>query len=70
VSYARLFVGWRLALREVGVSQVLYLVLFSVSFFWSGFTGLAITLGAILTLFVIMQITGKLDWDRTLAVRG
>jgi hypothetical protein len=67
VSYARLFVGWRLALREVGVAQVLYLVLFSVSFFFSGFTGLAITVGAIVTLFVIMQLTGKLDWEKVLA---
>ncbi|BDG03616.1 inner membrane CreD family protein [Anaeromyxobacter oryzae] len=66
VSYARLFVGWRLALGEVGVAQLLYLVLFSVSFFWSGFTGLAITVGAILTLFVIMQLTGRLEWGKVL----
>jgi hypothetical protein len=67
VSYARLFMGWRTALAQIGVSQLLYLVLFSVSFFWQGFTGLAITVGAILTLFVIMQITGKLDWERVLS---
>ncbi len=66
VSYARLFLGWRVALREVGVAQLLYLVLFSVSFFWSGFTGLAITVGAILTLFVIMQLTGRLEWEHVL----
>ncbi len=65
VSYARLFVGWRFALREVGISQVLYLVLFSYSFFWDGFTGLAITLGAIGTLFVMMQVTGRLDWGKS-----
>lgn len=59
VSYARLFVGWRFALREIGVSQLLYLVLFSFTFFWTGFTGLSITVGAILTLFVLMQITGR-----------
>ncbi len=72
VSYARLFMGWRAAALQVGVAQLLYLVLFSFSFFWQGFTGLAITVGAILTLFVIMQITGKLDWDRVLpgAPRG
>ncbi len=62
VSYARLFVGWRFALLEMGVSQVLYLVLFSYTFFLQGFTGLAITIGAIITLFVMMQITGQLDW--------
>jgi len=64
VSYARLFVGWRFALVEMGISQFLYLVLFSFSFFWTGFTGLAVTIGAILTLFLIMQITGRLDWSR------
>jgi len=37
-------------------------VLFSLTFFWQGFTGLAVTVGAILTLFVIMQLTGKVDW--------
>ncbi len=37
-------------------------MLFSFTFFWAGFTGLAITIGAILTLFVMMQITGRLDW--------
>lgn len=64
VSYARLFTGWRFALRELGVSQLIYLVLFSFSFFWTGFTGLAITVGAILTLFVMMQITGATRWNR------
>jgi hypothetical protein len=67
VTYARLFIGWRTALVQVGISQVVYLVLFSFTFFWKGFTGLAITVGAIATLFVIMQITGRLEWGRTLA---
>jgi len=62
VSYARLFVGWRFALREMALSQLIYLVLFSFTFFWTGFTGLAITIGAILTLFVVMQITGRVAW--------
>ncbi len=67
VSYARLFMGWRAALQQVAAAQLLYLVLFSFSFFWQGFTGLAITVGAILTLFVIMQLTGRLDWERVLS---
>jgi hypothetical protein len=65
VTYARLFVGWRFALREMGIAQLLYLVLFSVSFFWQGFTGLAITVGAVLTLAVMMQVTG-LAWREKL----
>jgi hypothetical protein len=66
VSYARLFVGWRLALLQLGISQLVYLVIFSFTFFWQGFTGLAITAGAIATLFVVMQLTGRLDWDEVL----
>ncbi len=62
VSYARLFVGWRFALREMGIAQLLYLVLFSYTFFWDGFTGLAITIGAICTLFFVMQVTGRTNW--------
>lgn len=62
VSYARLFVGWTFAVREIGIAQLLYLVLFSYTFFWDGFTGLAITIGAIATLFFVMQTTGRADW--------
>ncbi len=64
VSYARLFTGWEFALRQMGLAQLLYLVLFSYTFFWQGFTGLAITIGAILTLFVMMQYTGRTDWSQ------
>jgi inner membrane protein CreD len=63
-TYARLFTGWRFALRVMGGAQLVYLVLFSYTFFWDGFTGLAITIGAIVTLFVMMQYTGKVDWDQ------
>jgi len=61
-SYTRLFTGWRFTLLKVALPQALYLVLFSFTFFWQGFTGLAITVGAIFTLFVMMQITGRVDW--------
>jgi hypothetical protein len=67
VSYARLFVGLRTAVVQFGLAQLVYLVLFSFTFFWEGFTGLAITIGAIGTLFVIMQITGRLDWETVFA---
>lgn len=62
-TYSRLFLGWRFALTRVLPVQFIYLVLFSASFFWHGFTGLAIAIGAILTLFVVMQLTGRLDWN-------
>jgi hypothetical protein len=63
LTYARLFIGWRLALALLGLPQLIYLVLFSYTFFWEGYTGLAIAIGAVLTLFVIMQITGRVRWD-------
>jgi hypothetical protein len=39
-----------------------YLVAFSYAFFFEGFTGLAVTIGAILTLFVLMQMTARVRW--------
>lgn len=63
VSYMRLVVGSRFAFLEVGIFQFIYLVLFSYTFFFKGFTGLAITILCIATLFVVMQFTGKVDWE-------
>ncbi len=64
VSYLRLVVGLQFAVREAGIAQFIYLVLFSYAFFFKGFTGLAVTIGAIVTLFVVMQITGRLNWSQ------
>jgi hypothetical protein len=66
VSYGRLFLGLRTAFLRLGLPQLVFLVLFSWTFFWKGFTGLAITVGAIATLFVVMQMTGRKDWDQLL----
>jgi len=30
---------------------------------WRGHTGLTVTIGAIATLFVLMQATGKVNWS-------
>lgn len=62
VSYLRLVVGLRFAALEAGLAQFIYLVLFSYAFFYEGFTGLAVTIGAVLTLFVTMQVTGRIRW--------
>ncbi len=53
--------GWRFALWA-GLAQFLFLVLFSYAFFFEGYTGLVITIGAIITLAVMMQITAHVDW--------
>ncbi len=39
------------------------LALFSYAFLFKGFTGLAVTLGSILTLFAVMQMTGRIRWS-------
>jgi hypothetical protein len=69
-SYMRLVVGWRFALVEVGLSQLVFLVLFSCAFFFEGYTGLATAVLGILTLFVAMQLTASVDWDRVFQDRA
>ncbi len=69
VSYLRLVVGIGFASREAALAQIVYLVLFSYAFFLKGFTGLAITIGSILTLFVVMQITGRVRWAERFGVK-
>jgi inner membrane protein involved in colicin E2 resistance len=67
ISYLRLVAGLRFAALEAGTAQLIYLVLFSYAFFWKGFTGLAITVIAIITLFVVMQATGRIRWSERFA---
>ena len=67
VSYMRLVVGVRFALLETGLSQFVFLVLFSYSFFFQGYTGLTITGLCIVTLFIVMQTTGRTNWHRVFA---
>jgi len=69
VSYLRLVVGIRFAAVEAGIAQLIYLVLFSYAFFLKGFTGLAVTIGSILTLFVVMQLTGRMRWAERFAAQ-
>jgi len=69
VSYLRLVAGLRFAAVEAGLAQLLYLVFFSYAFFFDGFTGLAVTICAILTLFAAMQLTGRIRWAEKFAGR-
>ncbi len=69
LSYLRLVAGMRAALLEAGLAQFVYLVLFSYAFLFEGFTGLAITIGAILTLFIAMQTTARIQWAEKFAMR-
>ena len=63
VGYLLVVVGRNRALVEIAISQFVFLVLFSYSFFFTGFTGLAITIGAVLTLAYFMAKTAKVDWE-------
>jgi Inner membrane protein CreD len=67
VSYLRVVAGVRTALVQAGVAQLVFLVLFSYAFFFEGYTGLTVTVGAVLTLFVLMQLTARVDWNAVFA---
>lgn len=70
VSYLRVAVGRQFAFVEAAMAQGLYLVLFSYAFFFKGLTGLAVTIGAIVTLFVLMQMTARVRWSEVFAKKG
>jgi len=67
ISYLRLVTGMRFAAIEAGISQIIYLVGFSYAHFYKGYTGLLVTIGCILTLFAIMQLTGRINWQEKFA---
>jgi Inner membrane protein CreD len=64
VSYLRLVISARFAFIEAALAQLVYLVGFSLAHFWKGFTGLTVTALAIATLFLVMQITGRIRWSQ------
>lgn len=67
VGYLRMIGGMRFACLEAGAAQLLYLVLFSYAFFFDGYTGLTVTVGAIVTLAVLMGATAQIDWSQVFA---
>ena len=66
-SYLRIVAGGRFALLHAGAAQLVFLVLFSYAFFFEGYTGLTVTVGAVVTLFVLMQATARVRWEEVLA---
>jgi hypothetical protein len=69
ISYLRIVAGLRFAAVEAGLAQFFYLILFSLALFNEGFSGLAITIGSIITLFVTMQLTARVNWSERFARR-
>ncbi|MFH0899915.1 MAG: hypothetical protein V2A73_04725, partial [Pseudomonadota bacterium] len=66
VTYLRLVVSPRFAFVEAASAQLVYLIGFSLAYFWEGYTGLTVTVLSIITLFVLMQLTGRLNWNEVL----
>jgi len=67
ISYMRRVTTPRFALVETGITQFIYLVLFSCTFFLEGYTGLAVTVLSVITLFLAMQLTSHVDWSTLMA---
>jgi len=53
-----------LALAYATFPQLMFLILFSYAFFYPGYTGLMITVGAVITLAVLMVATARVDWAK------
>jgi hypothetical protein len=66
-TYLRAIAGARPIASGAAAAQVVFLVLFSYAFFLEGFTGLTITIAAIVTLFLLMQATARVSWDDVFA---
>ena len=62
-SYLRAIGGLRARVGQAVAAQAIYLIAFSYAFFFQGFTGLAVTIGAVITLFVLMQMTARVRWN-------
>ena len=69
VTYLRLVTGARFALLYAGTAQLVFLIGFSYAFFFKGFAGLTVTIGAIVTLFVLGQVTGRVKWGELFSSR-
>lgn len=61
-GYLKMAFGWAFA-RWLVLAQVAYMVLFSASFFLDGISALTVTVGAIVTLAILMTATAKIDWS-------
>jgi len=70
VTYLRLFTPTRLAYIFAPIIQLIYLIVFSFSFFYKGMTGVIVTICSVITLFILMQITGRTNWDTVFSKNG
>ncbi len=69
VSYLMRAIGPGFTLTIAAPAQLIYLIIFSYTFFFKGYTGLAITVASIVTLAILMHVTAKVDWETRFAAR-
>jgi len=69
VSYLARALGETFPWKIAALGQLIYLVLFSYSFFLKGMTGLTVTIASIVTLAVLMRITAQTDWSQVFVKR-
>ena len=62
VTYVMHFLSKKMSFIIIPLIQIVYLFVFSFSFFFDGITGLIVTICAVTTLFVLMQLTAKKNW--------
>jgi len=63
ITYMRLISPKKMAFIYSPAIQFIYLIIFSFSFFFDGITGIIVTICAVITLFILMQVTGRINWD-------
>ncbi len=61
-TYLAAALGPRFPSKIAAAGQILFLVLFSYSFFLEGSTGLTVAIGSVVTLGVLMRVTAKVNW--------
>ncbi|MDA0321338.1 MAG: inner membrane CreD family protein [Verrucomicrobia bacterium] len=61
-SYLATALGREFPWKVAAGGQILFLVLFSYSFFLKGTTGLTVAIGSVVTLGVLMRVTARVDW--------
>ena len=69
-SYVSRVKDLKFALLPSGVVHLLFLCVFSYAFFFAGYTGLAVTAGAVITLAVVMHVTAGIDWATVFSDSG
>jgi len=63
ITYLRVFTPPKMAYLYAPLTQFIYLIIFSYSFFFKGMTGVIVTIFSVITLFILMQITAKVNWE-------